>query len=147
MLKKVFLIASLCALVGVAPSSALAKDQVAAVTTAAEKLRVLMVEPDQAKLAALVSKDLSYGHSGGKVDTKDSFIGDLMTGASDFTSIEITDQTVKVIGDNAIIRHTLTGETHDKGKDPGKVNIKILQVWKLQGGQWKLLARQAVRVQ
>ena len=93
MLKKALLIASLCTLVGAAPSSALAKDQTAAVTTAAEKLRVLMVEPDQAKLAALVSKDLSYGHSGGKVDTKDSFIGDLMTGASDFTSIEITDQT------------------------------------------------------
>lgn len=147
MLKKFFVIASLCALVGVAPSSALAKDQVAAVTAAAEKLRVLMVEPDQAKLGALVAKDLSYGHSGGKVDSKESFIDDLMTGVSDFTSIAITEQTVKVVGDNAIIRHTLTGETHDKGKDPGKVNIKILQVWKLQGGQWKLLARQAVRVQ
>ena len=28
----------------------------------------------------------------------------------------------------------------------GKVQIKILGVWQQQGGQWKLLARQAVRV-
>lgn len=144
MLKKILLTVSLCSLLGAVPAYA-AKDETAAVSGAAEKLRVLMVEPDKAKLGALVSGDLSYGHSGGKIDTKESFIDDLMTGVSDFLSITINDQTVKVVGDTAIIRHTLTGDTHDKGKDPGKVNIKILQVWKKQGGQWKLLARQAVR--
>ncbi len=29
---------------------------------------------------------------------------------------------------------------------PGKVQIKILGVWQQQAGNWKLLARQAVRV-
>ena len=123
-------------------SSASAEQAVAA---AAEKLRVAMIDATPAALTALVADDLSYGHSGGRVDTKDSFIGDLIAGKSDFVTIVITDQTIKVVGETAIVRHTLTADTNDAGK-PGKVQIKILGMWQQQGGQWKLLARQAVRV-
>eukprot|EP01041_Mallomonas_annulata_P036142 gene36142-59190_t len=103
-----------------------------------------MIDPTPAALAPLVADDLSYGHSGGRVDTKDSFIGDLVAGKSDFVTIAITDQSIKVVGNSAIVRHTLTADTNDSGK-PGKVQIKILGVWQQQGGSWKLLARQAVR--
>lgn len=116
-----------------------------AVAAAAERLRVAMIDPTPAALAQLVADDLSYGHSGGRVDTKDSFIGDLVNGKSDFVTIAITDQTIKVVGHTALVRHTLTADTNDSGK-PGKVQIKILGVWQQQGGSWKLLARQAVRV-
>jgi hypothetical protein len=116
-----------------------------AVAAAAERLRVAMIDPTPAALAQLVADDLSYGHSGGRVDTKDSFIGDLVAGKSDFVTIAITDQTIKIVGNTAIVRHTLTADTNDSGK-PGKVQIKILGVWQQQGGNWKLLARQAVRV-
>lgn len=146
MFKKIFLIVSLCSLVGFAPAT-FAKDEVVAVTAAAEKLRVQMVDPDKAKLSALLWEELSYGHSNGALNTKAVFVDDLMTGVSDFLSITITEQTVKIVGDTALIRHILSGDTHDKGKEAGKVNLKVLQVWKKQGGQWKLLARQAVRIQ
>ncbi|RIX77534.1 nuclear transport factor 2 family protein [Acidovorax cavernicola] len=117
-----------------------------AVAAAAERLRVAMVDPTPAALRALVSDDLSYGHSGGKVDTQASFISDLLDGKSDFVRIAITEQTVKVVdGHTAIVRHTLTADTNDSGK-PGKVALKILGVWQKQGGDWKLLARQAVRL-
>lgn len=130
-----------CAASAPAASSASSEPLVAA---AAEKLRVAMIDPTPAALTALVADDLSYGHSGGRVDTKDSFIGDLVAGKSDFVTIAISDQTIKVVGSTAIVRHTLTADTNDSGK-PGKVQIKILGVWQQQGGQWKLLARQAVR--
>ncbi|MGJ7507694.1 nuclear transport factor 2 family protein [Variovorax sp. GT1P44] len=116
----------------------------AAVATAAEKLRVAMIDPTPAALNALVADDLSYGHSAGKVDTKASFISDLMDGKSDFVTITITEQTIKVIDNVAVVRHTLTADTNDSGK-PGKVSIKILGVWQKQGDAWRLLARQAVR--
>ena len=115
-----------------------------AVAAAAERLRIAMIDPTPAALGALVSDDLSYGHSGGKVDTKASFISDLMDRKSDFVTIAITDQTIKLVDNVAIVRHTLTADTNDSGK-PGKVSIKILGVWQKQGGDWKLLARQAVR--
>ncbi|PIF77898.1 uncharacterized protein DUF4440 [Variovorax sp. 54] len=117
-----------------------------AVAAAAERLRIAMVDPTPAALRALVADDLSYGHSGGKVDTQASFISDLLDRKSDFVTIAITDQTIKVVdGNTAIVRHTLTADTNDSGK-PGKVALKILGVWHKQGGEWKLLARQAVRL-
>ena len=131
-------------LLGIAATPVLAQSADQAVSSAAEKLRVAMVDPDQATLSGLVADSLSYGHSGGRLDTKASFIGDLLDKKSDFVSIAITDQTVNVSGDVAVIRHTLSGETLDSGK-PGTVLLKVLQVWQKQGGQWKLLARQAVK--
>ena len=134
------------ALVGCATHTSAAPSASAeqAVAAAAERLRLAMIDPTPAALAPLVADELSYGHSGGRVDTKDSFIGDLVAGKSDFVTIAITDQTIKVVSNSAIVRHTLTADTNDSGK-PGKVQIKILGVWQQQGGQWKLLARQAVR--
>lgn len=148
-LKKLFLMAAAtavfsgCSMMPAGGSSASAAPEVAA---AAERLRIAMIDPTAAALGALVSDDLSYGHSSGKVDTKASFTSDLLDGKSDFVAIAITDQTVKVVdGDTAIVRHTLTADTNDSGK-PGKVALKILGVWQKQGGNWKLLARQAVRI-
>ena len=118
----------------------------AAVNKAVDDLNKAMIAADRAKLEMLTADAMSYGHSAGKVDTKTSFINDLMDGKSDFVTIAITEQTIKVIDNVAIVRHTLTADTNDSGK-PGKVSIKILGVWQQQGagGDWKLIARQAVR--
>ena len=147
-IKQLFLIAASAVLFGgcaMAPAGGGASAE-PAVAAAAERLRIAMIDPTPAALGALVADDLSYGHSGGRVDTKDSFIGDLIAGKSDFVSITITEQTIKVVGgDTAIVRHTLAADTLDSGK-PGKVALKILGIWKKQGNDWKLLARQAVRI-
>jgi len=146
-IKKFFLMAAAAAMFSgcaMVPAGGGASAQ-ADVAAAAERLRIAMIDPTAASLGALVADDLSYGHSGGKVDTKASFIADLMDGKSDFVTIVITDQTVKVVDANtAIVRHSLAADTNDSGK-PGKVALKILGVWQKQGGNWKLLARQAVR--
>jgi len=150
LVKKLFLIAASVAMfagcANIAPAGGGGASAQPAVAAAAERLRVAMIDPTATALGALVSDDLSYGHSGGKVDTKASFISDLLDGKSDFVSITITDQTIKVVDANtAIVRHTLAADTIDSGK-PGKVALKILGVWQKQGGDWKLLARQAVRI-
>ena len=147
-IKKFFLIAASAVLFtgcAMAPAGGGASAE-PAVAAAAERLRLAMVDPAPAALGALVADDLSYGHSSGKVDTKASFIGDLVDRKSDFVSITITDQTIKVVdGRTAIVRHTLAADTNDSGK-PGKVALKILGIWQKQGGEWKMLARQAVRI-
>jgi hypothetical protein len=146
MLKKLILIAAAAAVFAgcATPVAGSGASDEAAVAAAVERLRVAMIDPAPDALGALLADDLSYGHSGGKVDTKSSFIADLMDGKSDFVTLVLTDQTVKVVGNAAIVRHTLTADTNDSGK-PGKVSIKILGVWQKQGPDWKLLARQAVR--
>lgn len=117
----------------------------AAVNAAVENLKKAMVDGDKAGLEKITADKLSYGHSSGKIEDKTTFVDNIVTGKSDFVTIELTNQTVSVSGDAAIVRHTLSATTNDNG-NPGNVKLNILLVWQKQKGQWKLLARQAVKV-
>lgn len=116
----------------------------AAVTAAVETLRKAMVDANKAALQKITATELSYGHSSGKVQNKAEFVEGIVSGASDFVSIDLTEQTVKIAGNTAIVRHTLSANTNDGGK-PGSVKLYVLLIWQKQQGQWKLLARQAVK--
>lgn len=116
-----------------------------AVADAVEHLRKAMVDPDKAALENLTMPELSYGHSSGKVEDQAAFVNALVSGASDFVTIELSQQTVKVVGKTAIVRHVLSGTNNDGGK-PGVVKIAVLLTWVKQGKEWKLLARQAVKL-
>ncbi len=116
------------------------------VATATKELTKAMVDGDRATLEKLASDQLNYGHSGGHIDDKKEFVEKIASGNSDFLSIDITEQTIIISGKTAIVRHILTAKTHDKGKAPADVHLRIILVWQKQGGQWKLLARQAVKI-
>jgi ketosteroid isomerase-like protein len=116
------------------------------ITTAVEQLRKAMVDADGATLDKLTLSELSYGHSSGKVQTKKEFIDDLVTATSDFVSIDLTEQNIKVVGNTAIVRHVLSAASNDKGKGPGTVKLGVLLVWVKSNEQWQLLARQAVKI-
>jgi hypothetical protein len=116
------------------------------VAAAVEKLKTLMITPDKAELEKLVSDKLSYGHSGGNIENKTQFVETFVSGKSDFLDITLSDQTITVSDNTAIVRHNLDANTNDPGKGPGKVNLHIMTVWQKQGGSWKLLARQAVKI-
>ncbi len=123
-----------------------AKD-INAVTEAVAQLRQAMLSADGDLLSSLAHEELTYGHSGGQMQNKQEFVDTFTNGASVFTSIDISDQTICIAGDTAIVRHILKATTNDKGKGPGNVNISILLVWvKSENNSWQLLARQAVRV-
>lgn len=114
------------------------------VASAVEQLRKAMVDADSITLSNLTDDNLTYGHSSGKVETKADFIRTLMSGKSDFVTIDLTEQTIQVSKDVAIVRHILSAQTNDDGK-PGEVRLKILTVWQKIKGGWKMLARQAVK--
>jgi len=115
------------------------------VAAAVESLKNAMVNADKKALESLVADKLSYGHSGGAIDDKKTFVEKIVSGQSDFVTIEISEQTISVSGNTAIVRHILKGKTNDGGK-PGEVNLRILLVWQKQKDGWKLLARQAVKI-
>src|SRR5690242_20005878 len=112
------------------------------VEAAVEKLRLAIIDPTTESLSSLTSRDLSYGHSNGLLENQSQFIEALVSGKSDFRTLNITDQIVQMNGKNiAIVRHKLKGETIHSG--PAPVNLGVLTVWVKEKGGWKLLARQA----
>ena len=116
-----------------------------AVLKRVEALRRAMIDADAAALDELVSDDLSYGHSNAVVEDKKRFREKLVTGESDFITMELNELTVKMSGKTALVRCRLEGQTRDGGK-PGQAKLHVLMVWQQKGGQWKLLARQATKL-
>jgi ketosteroid isomerase-like protein len=116
-----------------------------AVAQAVTALTRAMLNPDRAALEALTHEAVSYGHSAGRIENRAQFIANLVERGNPFGEINITNQTIQVNGEDAIVRHTFTGHTTGGGRIT-PVNIGILQVWKKQGGDWKLYARQAFRL-
>lgn len=110
-----------------------------------ETFRKALIDADKTKLDLLLSNKLSYGHSGGKIDTKNSLEEALTSGMSDFVTIEFTDQTIQMVGKNAIVRHKLFATTNDNGKS-GEVKLSVLLVWQKSHHVWKLIARQAIKI-
>lgn len=115
------------------------------VAAAVEVLRQAMISAEPKSLKNITSPELSYGHSGGKVEDQAAFIDQLVSGRSDFTEISLSDQSITVVGNTATVRHKLSAATNDDGKGPGAVHLSVLLVWVKQNGDWKLLARQAVK--
>ena len=111
-----------------------------------EQFRKAMVDADSIMLDKLTSPKLSYGHSGGHVDDKREFVHKIVTGQSNFVKTEVTEQTIYVNKNVAIVRHKFNAVTNDNGK-PGEVHLAVMLVWQKQHGNWKLLARQAIKIQ
>jgi hypothetical protein len=142
MKKLLFAVVMLAGVGGVrAQSDAASKDVAAAV----ESLRKALIDPTKENLDAIAMDELTYGHSNGVIQDKAAFEEALLSKKSDFVTIDLTDQTIKVVGNTAWVRHTLSATNNDGGK-PGTAHLYVLTVWSKAKGKWRLLARQAVKV-
>ncbi|KAF2082647.1 nuclear transport factor 2 family protein [Flavobacterium sharifuzzamanii] len=116
-----------------------------AVSSQVEILRQAMIDADGAKLKALTSDKLNYVHSNGNFQNQAEFIEGIVSGKSDFVSIDFQDQTITIQNDVAIVRHVLSAHTKDDGIDRD-IKIGIMLVWQKQKGKWILIARQAYKL-
>jgi hypothetical protein len=106
-----------------------------------------MTTADENLLQTITADELIYGHSSGKVQNKSEFIAEILSGEPlVYLSIEPLDQTIQMSGDAAVVRHIFTAETKNVNGEPGSLRIGVMQVWQLQNGTWKLLARQAYKL-
>jgi len=117
-----------------------------AVADAVERIRVAIIGAKEADLMKLTSPKLTYGHSNGLMEDQKEFIRALVSEESKFTKIDLSEQTITVSGDVALVRHKLIGDTHNKGKDPAPVRLGVFMVWQKVKGQWVLIGRQAFKL-
>ena len=117
----------------------------AAVKEGVEILRKALLEADKTRLEQVASAQISYGHSDGRVETKERFINGVMTRKQTVKSLAFPELKVAVVGNAAIARHIYLAESELEGKQT-TTKIGALQVWQKQDGAWKLLARQGFRL-
>ncbi len=121
-------------------------DETAAVTQAVEALRKATLEQDKAKIEAMTSEHLSYGHSSAVVQNKAEMVNGIMTRKQKVKTLEYPElKILAVAGNAAIARHLYVSESELDGK-PETTRIGILEVWQKDGGGWKLFARQGYKL-
>ena len=106
MLDRVRTVLALLLVISVSGVSAQSAEE-AAVGQAVEALRKAIIAKDRAQFEALLADQLIYGHSDGRTDTKTSYIEDAIGPRAVYKVIDLTNQTVRVTGDSAIVRHYL----------------------------------------
>lgn len=134
----------ICFLVVNFTAQAQSKDE-EAVAAAVESLKKAIVDGDKAALEEISADQLTYGHSSGKLEDKAAFVEALASGKSDFKNMNLTEQTITVSGNTALVRHDLKASVVDSG-NPADIHLGVLLVWQKQKGKWKLLARQAYKL-
>lgn len=117
-----------------------------AVAAAVEKLKIAIVDANEAELNKITSPKLTYGHSNGLLEDQKEFVRAIVSDESNFTKIDLSEQTITISGDVALVRHKLIGETHNKGKEPGTVRLGVLLVFQKTKGSWMLVGRQAFKL-
>ncbi|MFH7000293.1 nuclear transport factor 2 family protein [Flavobacterium sp. FlaQc-57] len=116
-----------------------------AVANRIEVLRKAMIDADGEKLKALTSAKLNYVHSNGNFQNQAEFIDGIVSGKSDFVTIEFQNQSITIQDNVAIVRHVLSAHTKDDGIDRD-IKIGIMLVWQKQKNNWILIARQAYKL-
>ncbi len=142
-LKYLFASASLLASL-ISPPLLAADSEVNVVDKKVAALRLAMIDADAKALKALSSPMLSYGHSGGHIENQAEFIEKIVSGKSDFVTMDLREQTISISGDTALVRHILNADIKDGGV-ANTIKLGVLLVWQKQQGEWKLLARQAFK--
>jgi hypothetical protein len=113
---------------------------------ALELHKAIFIDKDSSTLESLLSYEVNYGHSGGKVENRKELIDNASHNKSTYTDIKTEINQVIVNDNTAVLRCLLTGiETKEDGKVV-PLKLSILQIWTKVKKNWKLMGRQAVKM-
>jgi hypothetical protein len=123
-------------------------DAVIAAVRAADDERVAAtMAPEEKRLDAIFSDALSYTHSNGKHDTKQSYMESLLKRTTVYTAYDYKERTFFVATPDIVIEkaHVLiTSGTAEKQNPPN--DLKIMAIWRHEGGKWRFLAWQSAKL-
>ena len=104
-----------------------------------------MVREDIGALASLLADDLSYTHSDGRRDTKESFLGLVAAPAMRYLGVDYSNQEVVDCGDAVVVRGTARIRLLREPGGPQDYNVLFLDVWARRDGRWQTVGWQATR--
>jgi hypothetical protein len=113
----------------------------------ADTARVLStLRGDADRLSRLLSDSLIYGHTDGRVQTKEVFLAAVRTNKIKYEAYDYQEMKITRVSDEIAL---MTGRAHLKAvAGPQHVNfsIRFLAVWRREDGNWRLFAYQSARL-
>ena len=102
---------------------------------AIDSLRQAMISGDRIGLGKWASESLMFGHASGRFETRQEYIEHLVK--KPYTEIALREQRVMLVDDLAIVHQAVR-----RARDQGPERVKEMAIWRLENGQWVLVARQ-----
>ena len=104
-----------------------------------------MATKDVAALDALLADDLVYTHSSARLDTKQSLIANMKSGATVYSAVEPSEVRAQDLGDVVI----LTGVARIKVSSNGNnldFRVRFTDAFAKRSGHWQMVAWQSTRL-
>ena len=104
-----------------------------------------MSDKDLTTLDALLADDLIYTHSSARVDSKQSLIANMKSGATVYSSIEPSEVKAQDFGDTVVLTGVawIKVASQDKQLDFG---VRFTDAYAKRGGRWQMVAWQSTRL-
>ncbi|HTI80945.1 MAG TPA: nuclear transport factor 2 family protein [Acetobacteraceae bacterium] len=109
------------------------------------KRMTAMAEKDIATLNALLADDLIYTHSSARLDTKQSLIGNMESGATVYNSVEPSDVKAQDLGGAVVLTGVARIRVTSGGK-PNAFGVRFTDVYANRGGKWQMVTWQSTRL-
>jgi len=105
-----------------------------------------MISKDSIKLDRILADDLLYIHSNGVQDSKETFIKNIMSGKLEYLAVDLQQADIRTHSQTAWI-HGAAKIKVRTGKNNPEVElfVRFLDVYKREGGEWRLVAWQSAR--
>jgi hypothetical protein len=93
----------------------------------------------------LLADDLVYTHSSARLDTKQSLISAMESGATVYTAVEPSNVKAQDLGDAVVLTGAARISVMSNGK-PNSFGVRFTDVYVNKGGQWQMVAWQSTRL-
>lgn len=128
---------------GVSSLPAAESDDFAAVRAADEARLAATIAGDTLKLAQLLSDELFYAHSDGRVQTKAQFIAAVAGSRIKYVSVTPHDLQLQAIVPGAVAMNGRARLVVRADERQLEFTLRFLAVWRQEDGQWRLLSYQS----
>ena len=104
-----------------------------------------MAEKDFATLDAVLANDLIYTHSSARLDSKQSLIGNMQSGATVYTSVEPSEVKAQDLGDAVVLTGVAQIKVVSNGK-PNAFGVRFTDIYAKRNGRWQMVTWQSTRL-
>jgi hypothetical protein len=122
-------------------------DRIVHAVAAADNARVLAsLTADDAGLRRMLSETLTYQHSNGATDTKESLIEKIVSGRTRYKRMDYLARNFTVAADDVVLMHGRVHFHAVSGERELNATMSFLAVWRLEQGEWRFFAWQSANV-
>jgi hypothetical protein len=104
-----------------------------------------MAQKDVATLNDLLADDLIYTHSSARIDTKQSLVGNMQSGATVYNAVEPSDVKAQDLG-SAVVLTGVARIRVTSGGTPNAFAVRFTDVYADRGGKWQMVTWQSTRL-